>query len=101
MRLVINTFFFVEFEPGSVRCQKQKYLFATNKFRHAKGMASSFLRKMLFLTISNTIGVLVLVCPVIYHTCNGRWYDHWSMLGDVTPILIMYGRCYVKMCQML
>ena len=58
-------------------------------------MASSGLRKMLFLIISNTLGVWVLVCPAIFYGhcgkwntyCNGSCYSH-SFLG----------RCYALNC---
>ena len=76
-------------------------------------MASSGLRKILCLTISNTLGVLVLVLvyPVILqthllwwlkkHTQNGRCCNHQIMLVDAMPNLIMYSRHCAMAWQML
>ena len=74
-------------------------------------MASSGLRKMLSLTISNTLDVLVFVHLIIlqtlgmlqmtYHMCSGRWYGHCFMLADDMQILIMYDRGYAKVWQIL
>ena len=47
-------------------------------------MASSGLKKMFILIISNTEGVMVLVCPAIF-------FGHWmGLVVDVLPP----GRCY-------
>ena len=49
------------------------------------------------LIVSNTLGVLVLVCPVILetvvwymanHTCSGTGYGNWYMLADVMINLV-------------
>ena len=51
-------------------------------------MASSGLKKMLIFIISNTEGVIVLVCPVISWTLDGfsgRCYNHQA---DVMPVLL-------------
>ena len=77
----------VEVELCSIFSQKQRFCKLDKSFCHANNMASSGLWEMLYLTISNTLGVLLLVCPVCFTDmcglCNGRCYSpgmYWQML---------------------
>ena len=68
-------------------------------------MASSDLREMLYLTMSNTLGIFMFVCPVSFsfyrHVVNGK---PDIALADVTAITSVgrfyvsdvYGSCYIK-----